>query len=120
MTECDTNIYQIRGQEGSLCMNCRFVVNLAAILLIASLASWAADDGAALYKTKCAGCHGASGEGKPAMKAPALKGTNLDVNQVVERVTKGQSGSKAPHSKGMAGLNDEQAKTIAEYIKTLK
>jgi hypothetical protein len=54
------------------------------------------------------------------MKAPALKGSNLDVNQVVERVTKGQSGSKAPHSKGMAGLNDEQAKTIAEYIKTLK
>jgi cytochrome c len=101
-------------------MNSRFVVNLAAILLIASLASWAADDGAALYKTKCAGCHGASGEGKSAMKAPALKGTNLDVNQVVERVTKGQSGSKAPHSKGMAGLNDVQAKTIAEYIKTLK
>lgn len=38
-------------------MNFRVVVNLVAILLIASLASWAADDGAALYKTKCAGCH---------------------------------------------------------------
>lgn len=101
-------------------MNCRFVVNLAAILLITSCASWAADDGAALYKTKCAGCHGANGEGKSAMKAPALKGTDLDVNQVVERVTRGQSGSKAPHNKGMAGLNDEQAKPIAEYIKTLK
>jgi cytochrome c len=101
-------------------MNFRVVANLVAILLIASLASWAADDGAALYKTKCAGCHGASGEGKSAMKAPALKGANLDVNQVVERVTKGQSGSKAPHGKGMAGLNDEQAKAIAEYIKTLK
>jgi cytochrome c len=100
-------------------MNYRFVVNLAAILLFASLA-WAADDGAALYKTKCGGCHGATGEGKSAMKAPALKGANLDVDQVVERVTKGQSGSKAPHSKGMAGLNDEQAKAIAEYIKTLK
>jgi cytochrome c len=101
-------------------MNCRYVVNLGVILLISSLASWAADDGAALYKTKCAGCHGASGEGKPAMKAPALKATNLDVNQVVERLTKGQPGSKAPHSKGMAGLNDEQATTIAEYVKTLK
>ena len=101
-------------------MNCKFVVNLVAILLVAPLASWAANDGAALYKTKCAGCHGASGEGKPAMKAPALKGTNLDVNQIAERITKGQSGSKAPHSKGMAGLNDEQAKAIAEYIKSLK
>src|SRR5690242_9342346 len=101
-------------------MNYRFVVNLAAIVLIVSLASWAADDGAPLYKTKCAGCHGSTGEGKSAVKAPALKDTNLDVNEIVERVTKGQSGSKAPHNKGMAGLNDEQAKTIAEYIKTLK
>jgi cytochrome c len=101
-------------------MSCKFVVKVAVILLMASLGSWAADDGAALYKTKCAGCHGATGEGKPAMKAPALKGTNLDANQVVDRLTKGQSGSKTPHSKGMAGLNGEQAKAIAEYIKTLK
>jgi cytochrome c len=107
-------------KKRSLCMTCKFVVNVAAMLLIASLASSATDDGAALYKTKCAGCHGANGEGKPAMKSPALKGTNLDVNQVVERLTKGQSGSKAPHSKSMAGLNDEQAKAIAEYVKTLK
>jgi cytochrome c len=25
-----------------------------------------ADDGAALFETKCAACHGANGEGKPA------------------------------------------------------
>src|ERR1700752_3485361 len=101
-------------------MNCRFVVNLAAILLIASLASWGADAGAALYKTKCAGCHGPSGEGKPAMKAPALKGTSVESNQVVERLTKGVSGVKAPHNKGISGLDNEKAKEIAEFIKTLK
>ena len=101
-------------------MNRNFVVSLAAMLLVASLASWAADDGAALYKKKCAGCHGASGEGKPAMKAPALKGTSLEANQIVEHITKGESGSKAPHNKGIAGLNDEQAKAIAEWVKTLK
>ena len=101
-------------------MNCKFVVNLAAILLIASAVSWAAEDGAALYKTKCAGCHGASGEGKPAMKAPALKGTKLEANQVVEHITKGESGSKPPHNKGISGLNDEKASAIFEYIKTLK
>ena len=101
-------------------MNCKFWAKVVAILVMAASASWAADDGAAIYKTKCAGCHGANGEGKPTMKAPALKGTNLDINQVVERITKGQPGSKAPHSKGMAGLTDESAKSIAEYIKTLK
>ena len=101
-------------------MNRNFVASLAAMLLVVSLASWAADDGAALYKKKCAGCHGANGEGKPAIKAPALKGTSLEVNQIVEHVTKGESGSKAPHNKGIAGLNDEQAKAIAEWVKTLK
>ena len=101
-------------------MNRKFVVSLAAMLLVASLASWAADDGAALYKAKCAGCHGASGEGKPAIKAPALKGTNLEASKIAEHIAKGEPGSKAPHNKGIAGLNDEQAKAIAEYVKTLK
>jgi cytochrome c len=101
-------------------MNYKLVLSLLAVLVVGSSASWAADDGAVLYKTKCAGCHGAKGEGKPAMKAPALKGTNLEVNQIAEHITKGESGSKAPHNKGIAGLNDGQAKAIAEYIKTLK
>lgn len=101
-------------------MNSRFGVSLAVMLLVASFASWAADDGAALYKKKCAGCHGANGEGKPAIKAPALKGTSVEANQIAEHITKGEPGSKAPHNKGIAGLNDEQAKTIAEWVKTLK
>jgi mono/diheme cytochrome c family protein len=96
------------------------VVNLTALLLTASAASWAADDGSALYKKKCAGCHGANGEGKPAMKAPALKGTSFDVNQLIDHITKGEATSKPPHNKGIAGLSDDQAKSIAEYVKTLK
>jgi cytochrome c553 len=101
-------------------MNPKFIVNLLAMLLIVSLISWAADDGASLYKKKCAHCHGANGEGKPAMKAPALKATTLEANQLVEHVTKGKPGSKAPHNKGIAGLSEEQAQAIAEYIKTLQ
>ena len=101
-------------------MSCKFVVKLAASLLAGCLVSWAADDGAALYKTKCAGCHGTKGEGKPAMKSPALKGTKLEANQVVEHITKGEPGSKAPHNKGISGLDDEKAKAIAEFIKSLK
>jgi mono/diheme cytochrome c family protein len=101
-------------------MKYTFVVNLTALLLIASVASWAADDGAALYKKKCAGCHGASGEGKPAINAPALKGTTMDVSQLIDHITKGEATSKVPHNKGIAGLSDDQAKSIAEYVKTLK
>jgi mono/diheme cytochrome c family protein len=101
-------------------MNHKRLLSLGAVILIALATSWAADDGAALYKTKCAGCHGADGAGKPAMKAPALKGTSLEASQIAEHLTKGESTSKPPHNKGMAGLTDAQAKAIAEYVKTLK
>jgi len=100
-------------------MKHKLLVILAVLLFTASF-GWAADDGAALYKRKCAGCHGADGAGKPAMKAPALKGTNLETSRIAEHLTKGESTSKPPHNKGMAGLTEAQAKSIAEYVKTLK
>lgn len=101
-------------------MSFKQILAVGATLLFISAASWAADDGAALYKAKCAGCHGANGEGKPAMKAPALKGTTWDANKIVEHLTKGEPQSKPPHNKGISGLSDEQAKAIAEYVQTLK
>lgn len=91
----------------------------ASIMALPAL-SLGAKDGAALYKSKCAHCHGASGEGKPTMKAPALKGTALTPDQIGQHITKGESSSKAPHNKGISGVNDTQAKLIAEFIKTLK
>jgi mono/diheme cytochrome c family protein len=101
-------------------MNYKLAVTAAALLLLVSTASRAANDGAALYKTKCAGCHGANGEGKPAVKAPALKETKLDVDQLVQQITQGGAASKAPHNKGISGVSEEHAKAIAKYIKTLK
>jgi len=101
-------------------MNRRILIPMAALLLIAPIASRAAADGASLYKTKCSGCHGANGEGKAAVKAPALKGTNMESDQIADHILKGEPKSKAPHNKGISGLNEAQAKAIAEYIKTLK
>jgi hypothetical protein len=54
------------------------------------------------------------------MKAPALKGSSLDAGQIAERITKGKPDSNAPHNKAISGLNDEQAKAIGEFVKTLK
>jgi mono/diheme cytochrome c family protein len=88
-------------------------------LLLTGAAASGADDGAALYKSKCAGCHGASGEGKPAMKAPALKGTSLSDDQITDRLVKGIPTGKGPHKKGLAGLTEAQAKAIAAYVKSL-
>ncbi len=85
-----------------------------AVMAIASTLAWSADDGAALYKTKCAACHGAAGEGKI---GPALKGTKSDVAALL---TKGAAGKKAPHAKGIAGMTPDQAKAVATYVKSLK
>lgn len=101
----------------------KYKLHLLAVLLILVMtagSSVAADDASALYKKKCAGCHGASGEGKPAVKAPALKGTQKDAGQIAQHLTKGEPTSKAPHNKGMPGLSEEQAASLAEYVKSLK
>jgi len=101
-------------------MNWKRVLMASVCVLSISGLSLAAEDGAALYKSKCSACHGASGEGKPGMKAPALKGTKLDASQIVQHLTKGEPQSKAPHNRGMSGLNEEQAKAIADFVTTLK
>jgi mono/diheme cytochrome c family protein len=100
-------------------MNFRFVVGLAILFSITSTFS-AAQEGASLYKTKCSGCHGANGEGKPTIKAPALKGTAMDANQIAQHILKGEPESKPPHNKGISGVKEDQAKAIAEYVKALK
>jgi mono/diheme cytochrome c family protein len=98
----------------------RWTSKVGVLLLMGACAyPLAAEDGGALYKKRCASCHGAQGEGKPAMKAPALKGSSLDADQITEKLAKGSSASKAPHNKGISGLTAEQAKAIAAYVKTL-
>jgi mono/diheme cytochrome c family protein len=97
-------------------MKLNIVITIGTLLLAG--AAVGAEDGGALYKKRCAGCHGANGEGKPAMKAPALKGTKLEATQITDQLMKGGS-TKAPHNKAMPGLKEDQAKAVAEYVKTL-
>lgn len=99
-------------------MTCKFAIAATLLLLGLSASCWAQEDGAALYKKKCASCHGASGEGKG--KTPALKGTAKDADQIVQHLMQGEPDSKGPHKKPMAGLTDAQAKSIADFIKSMK
>ena len=94
------------------------LVKVGTLLLTGSFAL-CAEDAAALYKRRCAGCHGAQGEGKPAMKAPSLKATKLDADRITAHLTRGEAASKPPHNKGISGLKPEDARAIAAYVKTL-
>jgi cytochrome c553 len=93
----------------------RYLTMLAAVTLVSSMA-WA-QDGTALYKAKCAMCHGAMGEGKV---GPSLQKTALTPAQITDLLTKGAAGKKAPHTKAVAGLTADQAGEVSAYVATLK
>lgn len=95
-------------------------VMVLVMLVAMPLSIWAQEDGAALYKTKCSACHGEKGEGKPAAKMPAAKGTAMTADQLTPYLAKGESGKKFPHNNPVSGLSADQAKAVADFVKTLK
>jgi len=96
----------------------KFIVMLVICALAISVAMPAfAADGAATYKTKCAACHGPEGQGKV---GPALKGTSLTADQIADLLVKGDDAKKAPHKKAVSGVAADDAKAVADFVKTLK
>jgi mono/diheme cytochrome c family protein len=93
------------------------VLTIAVVLfiLIPSL-SWAAEDGAALFKAKCAMCHGPDGAGKGAAKSlvsdEAKKMSDDDLTKVVTTNPKHAGVAKA--------LNGDQVKAVVGYIRDLQ
>jgi mono/diheme cytochrome c family protein len=86
-------------------------VSIVLLALAMSTAAFAAD-GAALYKAKCSGCHGANGEGK---MGPKIAGNTT----VADVLTTGGK-TKAPHTKPFANLTADEVKAIADYVAGLK
>jgi cytochrome c553 len=101
-------------------MKIAMLVMAIAVVLFALMPSlsWAAEDGAALYKAKCAACHGADGAGKPAAKIPSLvsddakKMSDSDMEKVVSTNPK--------HAAVAKSLNAEQVKAIVSHIRTMQ
>jgi len=97
-------------------------LRIAPVLLASvSMLAWMqapAQDGGALYKTKCAMCHGDQGQGKQGV-APKLAGTSKSEAAVAAVLTQGGE-ARAPHIKPMSTLTPAQAAAIAAFVKTLK
>lgn len=95
------------------------MIALALFLVLPNL-SWAADDGAALYKTKCAACHGADFAGKPAAKVPSLvsdeakKASDADLT---EMIANGGKDKKAMHAFANKGVTPDQIKMLVASIR---
>jgi mono/diheme cytochrome c family protein len=95
------------------------MIALALFLMLPNL-SWAADDGATVYKAKCAACHGADLAGKPAAKAPSLisdeakKSSDADLTDMIAN---GGKEKKAMHAFGNKGVTPDQVKLLVSYIR---
>lgn len=74
----------------------------------------AQDDAAALYKSKCAACHGANAEKK-------FDATMAD-EELIQIVLKGKKVEKPPNMPGYEekGITAEQAKALVAFMKSQK
>ena len=92
-------------------------IAVALFILIPNL-SWAADDGATLYKAKCAMCHGPDAAGKPAAKIPSLisdEAKKMSDADLAKAVTE-----KGKHPSTVKSLPADQVKAIVSYVRSLQ
>ena len=87
---------------------------VAMVLLISVPARTTSDDDAALYKSKCAMCHGATAEKK-------VDKTKAD-DELIQTVLKGKKLEKPPNMPAFEerGITADQAKALVGYMKSLK
>jgi cytochrome c6 len=89
-----------------------------ALFILAPNLSWAADDGAGIYKAKCAVCHGADGAGKPAANIPSLVSDGMKKSSD-DDLTKAVAG-KAKHPPAVKSLPPDQVMMVVNYIRSLQ
>ena len=96
-------------------------IAVALFVLIPSL-SWA-EDGAAIYKAKCAVCHGPDGTGKSAAKIPSLVSDDtkkLSDADLTDFVANGGPSKKATHAFATKGLTADQIKAVVGAVRDLQ
>ncbi len=91
---------------------------IAALLVItiiaAALPAMAAEDGAALFKAKCAACHGPDGKkmAKADLSGAAVQGkSDADLTTFV--------GTNAKHNFKTKGVTDDQIKAVVGFVRML-
>lgn len=95
------------------------MIALALFLILPNL-SWAADDGATIYKTKCAACHGADLAGKPAAKAPSLVSDDArkaSDAELTDMIANGGKDKRPMHAFSNKGVTPDQIKMVIAYVR---
>ena len=81
----------------------------------------AANDGGAVFKTHCTGCHGSDGKGNSAIGTPDFISpktlSGLSDADVIDTITNGRKGTIMPAWKGK--LSNEDIAAVAAYLRSL-
>lgn len=100
-------------------------VGLVMLLALPNL-SWAADDTASLYKTRCAACHGADGLAATpiAKKAPIRSFASEEVRnrtqaELEDAILNGGAQRRPSHAFVYRGMTKEEATRLAALVKEL-
>lgn len=100
----------------------RTMIVTATVLTFLAAPSAFAADGAAIYKARCASCHGDEGQADTkaakAMKVPPLAGDanvqKMSADDVVKRIKENKK-----HPSAVKSLGDDDVKAVAEVVKKL-
>jgi len=91
---------------------------LAGVCLLSSPTKADVAAGEATFKAKCAGCHGADGKGKPAMKNSDL--TAADVQKKSDADLSAAITNGKPPMPAYKTLTADQVKDLVSYVRSLK
>jgi mono/diheme cytochrome c family protein len=97
------------------------VLFAVAVLVMIASPNAAADDGAKVFASKCAMCHGADGAGK-VKGTPDLRGDDIQKksdSDLTSSIANGPKG-KESHAFSKKGVDDATIKSLVAYIRTLK
>lgn len=99
------------------------VLTLGILFVLAAVPSLLAADAPAVFKAKCAACHGADGKGQTAVgktmkirdfhSADVQKQSDADLTKIIE-----SGKGKMPSFKGK--LTNEEVASVVKYIRSLK
>jgi len=97
------------------------------VLCVVALPVMAADEGAALFQTKCSACHGKTGVGDTAIgkakKIPNLASAGIQKQtdeELTDMIANGGPNKVKGHDFKTKGLTDDQIKSLVSFIRTLK
>src|SRR5690349_3176492 len=103
------------------------VITIALLVLSIALPVMAAEDGAAVFGTKCAACHGKTGAADTSIaKSKGIKDLgSADVQKLTdadltEMIANGGAKKTPGHNFKAKGLTDNQIKALVTFIRTLK